>query len=94
MSKRRGANEGGHTEVQSGRAVFARNFRNARKKAGLTQIQIHHLTGLSQAFISEVETGKSTISLDNMVALARAVDTPLWKLLLPDREQKDSGLLL
>jgi transcriptional regulator with XRE-family HTH domain len=87
MSKRRGANEGGHMEVPSDRAVFARNFRNARKKAGLTQIQIHNLTGFAQAFISKVETGKSTISLDNMIVLAKAVDTPLWRLLIPDGEQ-------
>lgn len=89
MSKRHGADENGHTDVPSDRAVFARNFRIARKKAGLTQNKIHELTGLAQAFISEVETGKSTINLDNMVVLAKAVDTPLWKLLLPDSEGID-----
>ena len=65
------------------RLVFARNFKEARKKAGLTQAAIRERTGLAQPFISEVENGLSTINLDNAAQLAAAVGVPLWKLLVP-----------
>lgn len=65
------------------RLVFARNFKKARKEAGLTQEAIRERTGLAQPFISEVENGRSTINLDNMAQLAAAVGKPLWKLLVP-----------
>jgi len=65
------------------RLVFARNFKKARKDAGLTQQAIREKTGFSQPFISELENGLSTINLDNMAQLAAAVGKPLWKLLVP-----------
>ncbi len=65
------------------RIVFARNFKKARKEAGLTQKAIQEKTGLAQSFISEVENGRSTINLDNMAQLAGAVGKPLWKMLVP-----------
>jgi len=65
------------------RLVFARNFKKARKAAGLTQDAVHEKTGLAQPFISEVENARSTINLDNMAQLAGAVGKPLWKLLVP-----------
>lgn len=65
------------------RLIFARNFKKARKAAGLTQEAIREKTGLAQPFISEVENGRSTINLDNAAQLACAVGQPLWKLLTP-----------
>ena len=65
------------------RLIFARNFKKARKEAGLTQEAIRERTGLAQPFISEVENGRSTINLDNAAQLAAAVGKPLWKLLTP-----------
>lgn len=65
------------------RLIFARNFRKARKAAGLTQNAIRQRTGFAQSWISEVENGVSAINIDNMAALASAVETPLWKLLVP-----------
>ncbi|ALR23155.1 helix-turn-helix domain-containing protein [Sphingobium baderi] len=62
-------------------ALFGRNFREARQAAGLSQQAVHAETGLAQSFISDVERGKSTISLDNAAYLANCVRVPLWKLL-------------
>lgn len=70
--------------VSPERLVFARNFSLARKNKKLSQSKIHQLTGFAQSWISEVETGKSTINIDNMARLADVVDQPLWKLLKPD----------
>lgn len=63
--------------------MFARNFKAARKAAGLTQHDIRQKTGIAQDFISEVENGRSTLSLDNAAKLAAVVRIPLWKLLVP-----------
>ncbi|MBY7649611.1 MAG: transcriptional regulator [Candidatus Liberibacter europaeus] len=69
--------------ILSQRMVFVNNLRNTRKEAKLTQKEIRELTGFAQSWISELETGKSTINIDNMIILANTLDTPLWKLLKP-----------
>lgn len=63
------------------RHFFAANFKRARKAAGLTQEAVREKTGFAQSFISEVETGSSSINLDNAAQLAKLVGVPLWKLL-------------
>lgn len=65
------------------RLIFGRNLREARRAAGLTQRDITRMAGYAQSFISDVETGACAINIDNMGALARLVDVPLWKLLKP-----------
>jgi len=69
--------------VPAERLIFARNFRNARKAAELTQRDVREMTGFAQSWISELETGQSTINLDNMAILSACVGVPLWKLLVP-----------
>lgn len=65
------------------RITFGQNFRRARKAARLTQRDITDRAGYAQSFISEVETGRCAINIDNMAALAKVVNVPLWKLLVP-----------
>jgi DNA-binding XRE family transcriptional regulator len=65
------------------RRVFARNFKQARKEANLTQEDIVKMTGLTQPFISRVENARTTINIDNAELLAVAVKKPLWILLNP-----------
>lgn len=69
--------------VPAERLIFARNFRRARKAANLSQRAVRERTGFAQSWISEVETGKSPINIDNMAELAKCVDVPLWQLLVP-----------
>lgn len=65
------------------RLYFAKNFHAARKKAKLSQRDIHDITGFAQSWISEVERAESPASIDNMAKLAKSVNTPLWQLLVP-----------
>ncbi|MCJ8029965.1 helix-turn-helix domain-containing protein [Shinella yambaruensis] len=65
------------------RELFGRNLREARKVARLSQRDIHTISGYSQSFISEIETGKRSISLDNMAVLAKVLNVPLWTMLKP-----------
>lgn len=68
------------------RKIFAHNFKKARKEAGLTQKQLIVKTGLRQAFISEVERGLTTLSVDNATLLAAAVNQSLGDLLNPSKK--------
>lgn len=63
--------------------IFARNLQAARKAAGITQAEMSRRAGLAQPFISEIENGKTTVSLDNAAQLAAAVGQPLHRLLAP-----------
>lgn len=45
----------------------------ARKAAGLSQAQLAKRTGINQAYLSQMETGKRTITADQATTLARAL---------------------
>jgi transcriptional regulator with XRE-family HTH domain len=53
--------------------AFGENFRRARTKAGLTQHDIEAHTGIWQAYISQVESGRMNLTLATMTIFALAV---------------------
>src|SRR5260370_12326306 len=55
------------------RTVFGQNLRAARVKTGLTQAQLAERTGLTQQYVSWVESGHANITLATMTGLARVV---------------------
>lgn len=65
------------------REIFGQNFREARMRIGLSQRDVHRMTGVAQSHISEIETGISNISIDTMVKLSQTVKRPLWRLFKP-----------
>ncbi|WP_412059017.1 helix-turn-helix domain-containing protein [Bartonella sp. DGB2] len=69
--------------IQEERHIFGRNLRRARKKTGLTQKDVERITGVTQAFLSNIEKGKTNSSLDTMVILSKGLSVPIWKLFLP-----------
>jgi transcriptional regulator with XRE-family HTH domain len=62
-------------------AVFGANFREARLKAGLTQVEVAARTGIQQAYLSGIESGRKNLTLSTMVTLARIVGTDVRTLL-------------
>ncbi|MBP2472226.1 DNA-binding XRE family transcriptional regulator/quercetin dioxygenase-like cupin family protein [Crossiella equi] len=56
-------------------------IREARKRAGLTATELASATGLSQAFLSHLETGRSAPSIATLYRLAEALDLPPQDLL-------------
>lgn len=52
---------------------FGLHFREARRRAGLSQRDVYERTGLAQSYVSQVERGRANISLATMVYLAAAV---------------------
>jgi transcriptional regulator with XRE-family HTH domain len=60
------------------RRRFAENLRTARDKAGISQEQLAERAGLHRTYISQLERGLKSPSLDVIVALARGLRvTPL-----------------
>jgi transcriptional regulator with XRE-family HTH domain len=48
-------------------------IRAQRKSQGLTQLQLCTQVGISESFLSEVETGKRNLSSSNLLDLAKAL---------------------
>ena len=70
-------------ESQLQREHFAKNFRTARKDAGLSQRDIQKETGIPQSHISEIESAMHNICIETMVKLANLVHVPVHELLKP-----------
>ena len=63
-------------------AVFGKALKEKRKNLNITQEQLSLATGLSRSYISEVECGKQSISLERAERLAQAVNSTLVDLLI------------
>lgn len=60
--------------------AFARNFKKARKAAGLSQKDIHEQTGIAASYVSAVERATRSVTIERAERLAKAVGVPLSKL--------------
>ena len=67
--------------LESMRALFGANLRQARLKAKLTQTDVEQRTGIRQHYISEIENGVRNLTLDTMTTLAQAIGTDIRALL-------------
>ena len=72
--------------VSPSRLVFAVRLREERLQRGWTQEALGERADLSWNYIGQVERGVRNISVDNMDALAQALEVPLAALLLPRNE--------
>ena len=63
------------------------NIRAIRKRKNITIVQICEETGLSQGFLSQVETNKTSPSIATLENIAAALKVPLAYLLLKKEER-------
>jgi transcriptional regulator with XRE-family HTH domain len=56
------------------RSLFARNVRDFRMKTGMTQYDLACAAGLGRTFISQVERGRFSVTLETVGALSAALD--------------------
>ena len=63
--------------VPTHRRLLGDAIRTRRKNAGLTQEEMAEKTGLSVIFISLLENGHRTVSVDKLLRIAKAVKTPI-----------------
>ena len=67
--------------VKSPTAIFGTNLKKYRLQAGLSQEALAELCGLHRTYVGAVERGERTVSLMNIVAIARALGVLPAKLL-------------
>ncbi len=66
------------------RLIFAQNMRQVRRLKDLSQEELSFMAGVSKTYISEVEKGSRSISIDLMGQIADALEIPLSQLLIQD----------
>ena len=59
--------------IQKHRRLLGEAIRAARKEAGFSQEKLAEKADLSTVFISRIERGKESPTLDNLVKVARAL---------------------
>lgn len=61
-------------ETRGYRNKLCRDFREARIKKGLSQMDLAFLIGSDQRYISLMESGKINVSLDKLILISRYLD--------------------
>lgn len=62
--------------------VFGKNLRNYRTSCNLSQEKFAELCGLHRTYISDIERGQRSISLNNIQKIADALGIETYKLFL------------
>lgn len=61
--------------------IIGKNIRDLRKRQNLSQIDLAVAVGIDRAYLSEIENGKTNITINTLYAIADALNTPMTKLL-------------
>ena len=69
------------------RMVLARNLRLQRFLRGWSQEHLAEVAGLHRTYVSIIERGQCSVSIDNLDKLARALEVPLASLLAERMQQ-------
>ena len=64
------------------RSIFGKNVQLIRKARGFSQEELAERAGLHRTYIGSVERGERNISLDNIIAIAKALNVPLVDLFI------------
>ncbi|WP_206503857.1 helix-turn-helix domain-containing protein [Streptomyces chrestomyceticus] len=67
--------------IQRQREAFGRRVRERRLSAGLSQEELAEAAGIHRTYVSSLERGQRNVSLDNIIALARALKVAAAQLL-------------
>jgi transcriptional regulator with XRE-family HTH domain len=77
-------NGSAHDEPSEFRRTFARNLRQAREAAGLTQHALAGVAACDPRLLANIETRAANVKLDTITRLARALSVTEIDLLLPN----------
>jgi transcriptional regulator with XRE-family HTH domain len=72
---------GNQQDAPAHRLAFGARVRSLREQAGMSQEDLAHTAGLHRTYVSSLERGQRNVGLDNIVALARALEVTTSKLL-------------
>jgi transcriptional regulator with XRE-family HTH domain len=67
--------------IQRQRETFGHRVREHRLSAGLSQEELAQAAGIHRTYVSSLERGQRNVSLDNIIALARALKVDAARLL-------------
>ena len=70
-------------EIQQRRLAFGKSMKKIRIQAKISQERLAEIAGLDRKTISRIENGHLSPSLDNLWAIADALDMQAYELLLP-----------
>jgi len=70
------------------RIIFAKNLKKHRENIGYSQEKLAEKAGLSVQTIKDIEGERRWISDDSLSKLAKALNTPVFLLFLPDKYEK------
>ena len=68
-------------QVTAQRIEIGKRLREARRRRGLSQSDIARSAGITQASVSNYETGKRELPLSTVLNLVAALDVPLGELM-------------
>ncbi len=71
------------------RVFFGRRVRELRKAKGYSQERFAMASGLDRSYYGGIERGERNVSLDNIAAIARALDEPISALFTSPNPLKD-----
>ena len=69
------------------RRLVGRNFRKLRKARGLTQEKLAEMSGFSQQYISDLESGRRNPTVITLYELAQALGVSHVELVRPERAE-------
>lgn len=61
--------------------LFGENFKNIRKRAGLSQVQVAKKLGIRQSNVSDWENDVSRPEYEKLIELAKIYDVSLYEIL-------------
>lgn len=62
--------------------LFGKNVKKYRVQSKLSQEKLRELTGLHRTYISDIERGLRSISLNNIEKLSKALNVEIYKLFI------------
>ncbi len=72
-------------EQEAVRVLLGQRIRVLRRAQGLSQEDLAHKSALDRSYVGSVERGERNVSIDNITALARALNVPINEMLtFPD----------
>ncbi|MGH3087916.1 MAG: helix-turn-helix domain-containing protein [Rubrobacteraceae bacterium] len=66
------------------RRLFGQRARKLRRERGYSQERFAMISGLDRSYYGGVERGERNVSLDNIAAIAQALDVPVSELFAPE----------
>ncbi|MBO7940729.1 helix-turn-helix transcriptional regulator [Streptomyces sp. S9] len=66
--------------IQRQREAFGQRVREHRLSAGLSQEELAEAAGIHRTYLSSLERGQRNVSLDNIIAVARALKVDVAQL--------------